>query len=270
MRRASCLLLALAALIAAPADAARSRKGNQLLRITTPSGTARVAAHPFVNVVVRFGLESGTVDAGSFKANLGGVNVTPLFAPITENGTVTGMRAALGPALLRIGGHRANRLRLEVRGRVGKRAVRDVDRLRFRAMDEPDEAPLARVLAASDIILASVPMQFDGTQSRDPEDDVLEYLWEFDDGTTSTDPKPVHVFNSNETNVVVRLTVSDGQLTSSDQTELLAAPTVDPGRTPGLLSLQASAKLEFGPVPLGTSGTRTFTVHNNDTTPTSQ
>jgi len=270
MRRVSFLVLAFAALIASPADAARGKKGNQLLRITTPSGTSRVAAHPFVNVVVRFGLETGTVDAGSFKANLAGVNVTPLFTPITENGAVTGMRAAIGPALLRIGGHRANRLRLEVRGRVGKRAVRDVDRLRFRAMDVPDEAPVARVLAASDIILASVPMQFDGSQSHDPEDDVLDYLWEFDDGTTSTDPKPVHVFNSNETNVVVRLTVSDGQLTSSDQAELLAAPTVDPGRTPGLLMLQASGKMEFGPVPLGTSGTRTFTVHNADTTPTSQ
>ena len=270
MRRASLLLLAFVALTASPADAARGKKGNQLLRITTPSGTARVAAHPFVNVVVRFGLETGTVDPGSFKANLGGVNVTPLFTPITENGTMTGMRAAIGPALLSIGGHRANRLRLEVRGRVGKRSVRDVDRLRFRAMDVPDEAPVARVLAASDIILASVPMQFDGTQSHDPEDDVLDYLWEFDDGTTSTDPKPVHVFGSNEANVRVRLTVSDGQLTSSDEAELLAAPTVDPGRTPGLLTLQASGKLEFGPVPLGTSGTRTFTVHNPDTTPTSQ
>src|SRR5262245_28712638 len=114
MRRVPLLVLAFVALLAPPADAGRGKTGNQLLRITTPSGTGRVAAHPFVNVVVRFGTETGTVDAATFKANLAGVNVTPLFTPINENGTVTGMRAAIGPALLRIGGHRANRLRLEV------------------------------------------------------------------------------------------------------------------------------------------------------------
>ena len=270
MRRASLVLVACAVLATAPANAARNRKGNQLLRITTPSGTGRVAAHPFVNVVVRFGNEEGTPDPATFKASLGGVNVAPLFQPITRNGTVIGMRAAIGPALLRVGGHRTNRLRLEVRGRIGKKNVRDVDRLRFRAIDVPDEGPVARALAASDVILANVPLQFDATQSHDPEDDVLEYLGEFDDGTTSTDARPVHVFPTNEVNVNVRLTVTDGQLSSTDEMELLAAPGVDPGRTPGLLSLQAAASLEFGPVPLGTSQTRSFTVRNTDTTPTSQ
>jgi hypothetical protein len=71
-------------------------------------------------------------------------------------------------------------------------------------------------------------------------------------------------------NVTVRLTVTDGQLTSSDDMELLAAPGVDPGRTPGLLNIQSTAALEFGPVPLGTNQTRNFTVRNNDATPTSQ
>jgi hypothetical protein len=195
MRRASLVLVVCAVLAAGPpAGAARGKRGNQLLRITTPSGSGRVAAHPFVNVVLRFGNEQGTIDPATFRASLGGVNVTPLFQQITENGTVTGMRASLGPALLNVGTHRANRLRLEVRGRVGKKNVRDVDRLRFRAIDVPDEAPVARALAASDVILANVPLQFDGSQSHDPEDDVLQYLWEFDDGTTSTDAHPVHVF----------------------------------------------------------------------------
>src|SRR5213594_1567674 len=270
MHRAVALLVCCAVVLPAPAGA--RTKANQLLRATEPAGRAVVSAHPFVNVVLRFGSGSeGTANPASFRARLGGVNVTPLFAPFTENGAVVGVRAALGPALLAPGSHRANRLRAEVRGRSPKgRPIRDVDVLRFRSVDMPDQAPVARALAGSDVLLPDVPLQLDGTGSSDPEGDALSYHWDFGDGTTSEDPKPVHVFRPSAGDVTVRLTVSDGQLEGHDQVTMLAVPAVPPGRTPGLLEVTAPAALEFGAVPLGQTANLTFTVHNKDTTtPTS-
>src|SRR5262245_21755120 len=119
MRRAPALvLLVCAGLLATPAGAAR-KKPNQLLRIISPSSRGRAVAHPFVNAIVRFGTGTTTADPTTFRARLGGVNVTSLFQPIFEGGAIVGMRAALGPALLNVDTHRANRLRLEVRGTAG-------------------------------------------------------------------------------------------------------------------------------------------------------
>src|SRR5437867_8506434 len=252
MNRAVTLLLCCAVFLPAPASAARA-KANQLLRVVEPAGRTVASAHPFVNVESRFGIgvgTEGTADPASFRARLGGVNVTPLFAPITENGVLVGVRAALGPALLVPGSHRANRLRAQVRGRSPKgRPIRDLDVLRFRSVDMPDQAPVARALAGSDVLLPDVPLQLDGTGSSDPEGDALSYHWDFGDGTTSEDPKPVHVFRPSAGDVTVRLTVSDGQLEGHDQVTMLAVPAVPPGRTPGLLEVTAPAALEFGAVP---------------------
>ena len=272
MHRALIVLFCSTVLSPAPVSAARARrKPNQLLRVIEPAGRAVVSAHPFINVIVRFGTGTeGSADPATFRARLKGVNVTPLFQPIMEDGTVAGMRAALGPARLNLGPRRANRLRLAVRGRSPNgRPIRDVDVVRFRAADMPDQAPVARALVGSDVILPNVPLEFDATQSSDPEGDVLSYHWDFGDGATSDDPKPVHVFGPSAGDVIVRLTVSDGQLEAHDQVTLLAVPAVPPGRTPGVLKIEASAALEFGAVPPGQSANLTFTVRNDDTTPTS-
>ena len=273
MHRAVTLLLCCAVFLPAPVSAARGR-ANQLLRVVEPAGRTVASAHPFVNVEFRFGIgvgTEGTADPASFRARLGGVNVTPLFAPITENGVLVGVRAALGPALLVPGSRRANRLRAQVRSRNPKgQPIRDLDVLRFRAADIPDEAPVARALAEGEVLLPDVPLQLDGTGSTDPEGDALDYHWDFGDGTTSEDAKPVHIFKSSAGDVTVRLTVSDGQLDGHDQVTMLAVPLVPAGRTPGKLKIDAPAPLEFAAVPLGQSGSLSFTVSNTDTdTPTS-
>src|SRR2546428_367794 len=122
--------------------------------------------------------------------------------------------------------------------------------------------PVARALAGSEVLLPDIPLQLDATGSSDPEGDVLSYHWDFGDGAASDDPKPVHVFGPSAGDVTVRLTVSDGQLEGHDQVTMLAVPAVPPGRTPGLLNIDAPAALEFGAVPLGQSAHLTFTVSN--------
>src|SRR5262249_49665094 len=286
MRRAPVVLVCCAVLLAIPALGARGghgggtrgnsgngpgghASGERLLRFGPPSGgRVKVAAPPFVNVIIRLGTTGATADESSFRARLGGVDVTPLFQPMLDQGQLVGMRAALGPALLNVG-HGANRLRLDVRGRVGKRRVHDIDRVRFAAVASADRAPIAHALAPTDVLLAGVPAQFNGAQSSDPDDDELGYLWDFGDGSSASDVNPVHVFTDSATDVTVRLTVSDGELEASDQVTLLAVPPVCSGCTAGVLRVEANSQLEFSTVPLGSTGTRTFTIRNLDTTPMS-
>jgi len=49
-------------------------------------------------------------------------------------------------------------------------------------------------------------------QSSDIDNDKLSYLWDFGDGTISTEQNPIHIYDCSETNVFdITLTVSDGE-----------------------------------------------------------
>src|SRR5262245_45501886 len=75
---------------------------NELVRIVTPVHKQAAPAHPFVNVIVRFGqADDGTpADPSTFGVRLGREDVTDRFMPISENGEIIGMQGVLdGPAL---------------------------------------------------------------------------------------------------------------------------------------------------------------------------
>lgn len=74
--------------------------------------------------------------------------------------------------------------------------------------------PLA--VAGQDVLFGPGPLnvQFTGSNSTDPENGTLTYLWDFGDGTTSTSPDPVHLFTALPgvpTTFTVTLTVRDDQ-----------------------------------------------------------
>jgi hypothetical protein len=272
MRRALPVLLVCAALAPAPVHAAR--KHNDLLRVSSPPARGTVRAHPFVNVIVTFGQagNGAAADPSTFRARLGRADVTDTFVPLEENGQIVGMHGTIGPSVLRLGPRRLNRLRLHVlaqRGR-GRSRPRDIDRVRFRAVEAENQPPVAHLVAPSDVILPLIGLTFDGTHSQDPDLDRLTYRWEFGDGAGSDQPKPTHTFGGATVDATVRLTVDDGQLSSSEAVTLYAVPPLSPGRTPGIFRVEAAETLEFGAVPPGASDARTLTLRNLDATPTSE
>jgi hypothetical protein len=269
MRRALALMLVCAALAPVPVLAKRIR-GNTLIKVVSPTSHGAASAHPFVNVVLAFGSEEGTPDPSTFKARLGGVDITPLFEPVLESGKLVGLRASLSPALLIVGKPKANRLRIDVRGKAGKRRLHDIDRLRFTAGDTPDQPPVANALPSTVVVLPNVPTQFSAAKSTDPEADDLTYRWDFGDGSSSTEKNPVHVFGPDESALGVRLTVSDGQLESAADVATLVVPSICPTCVPGLLNVDGTSALEFGGVPVGGNRTHTFTVRNTSEDPASE
>ncbi|MEO0894986.1 MAG: PKD domain-containing protein [Bacteroidota bacterium] len=73
----------------------------------------------------------------------------------------------------------------------------------------PTAVALADQYTGSD----GLEVSFRGNRSSDPESDPISYLWDFGDGTTSTDVNPIHVFNSPaglQKKFKVTLTVDDG------------------------------------------------------------
>jgi hypothetical protein len=264
------LLLALTGLLGVTRAHGKRRRTNGLLRVVTPVDRGTVPAHPFVNVIVRFGsVGSAAADPTTFHARLDGRDVTGRFTPIVAAGATVGMRARLDRALL-APGRRANHLRLAVAARGGGKPLRDVDRVRFHVTEAPDRPPIPALVASGDVLLPGVPMTFDGSHSVDPDQDELTYTWDFGDGTTAAGPQVTHVYPAAAGAVVVRLAVSDGQRTATAEATLYATPALDPGRTPGLLRLDADQALELGAVAVGAAATRTFVVRNLDTAATSQ
>ncbi len=137
------------------------------------------------------------------------------------------------------------------------------------------------VVAQQDVPYGPGPLQvqFTGSGSSDPENGPLTYLWEFGDGTTSTDADPVHVFTAppgvpTQYNVTLTVTDAAGQSASAQlivsvnntppQVAIISFPdgAFYPIGVDTIFSLEADVSdLEHGPAELAYSW-RT-TLHHN-------
>lgn len=266
MRRAVRLvaICAVMLLLGPSAGTARSRKAAvELMTVVTPAARATVSAHPFVNIVVRL---ASNADPGSFRARLGSRDISSLFEPMTNtNGEQLGVRAKLPRDRIRTGRRRSNRLRLLVQikqPRSKGRGQRQIVRIRFHAEDRPNQPPTAILDPGSRIIIPGFSIDFDASQSFDPEGDELTYAWDFGDGATSSDVSPNHVYPSDQQPMTVRLTVSDGQDAGSTAVTLNACPYPAGDYQPGVPQITAGGPLEFGAVAPGSSANLTFRVTN--------
>lgn len=248
-----------------------------LLQVQTPDTSRPAAAHPFVNVIVRFGSTSSdaAADPATFRAKLGVHGITDLFTDDVENGQVVGKRAQLPPELVQTKGGK-NLLKLRIRSEPQsangvRRTFRDSDRVKFRATVTANTPPVATAAASASIIAVDTPITFDASGSHDDDLDALTYAWDFGDGTAANGKIVTHSFAATDTDRIVTVSVSDGQAVATHSVTLRPpAPACDPNILPGTLAVQGNEALELGAVALGGSTTKTFTVRNSDPGPTSQ
>lgn len=269
MRPGTLALCAALLLLFAPADAKRRSRAPQLLQILTPAGRASAPAHPDVNIVVPF---TSNADPQTFRARLAGRDITERFTPVVEQGKQVGMRASIPHDRLRLGRRRSNRLDVLIREQKGSgkgRRARQIVHLRFRAVEAANQPPVANIEPESEVIFPNVAIGFDARHSFDPELDELTYQWDFGEGAPSTDIAPTYTYTSADEPRTVTLTVSDGQATSTAKVTLRSCTQPD-GVPPGVIQVTSDAPLEFGGVPPGASGTRTFEVTNIAADPTSR
>ncbi len=275
MSRAAALLIALAVAVAAPVEARPKRLvRDTLLKVSTPSPVGAAVAHPFVNFKIYFGNTNTGVaaDPKTFRAHLGHRDVTAMFLDFVDKGG-SGKRARIEPPHVHVGPRAINQLRLTVLsvrigGKRGRR-LRDVDRVRFRAVEGENHVPTAD-LDPVDVVLPGIPTAFDASGSQDADGDWLTFDWDFGNNDHDSAARAVRTFSDVAEDLTVRVTVSDGQSSASRSDTVLVQPRLDPGRTPGVLRVDGAQALELGAVPLGGSSTATFTVRNLDTKPTSQ
>src|SRR5262249_10937201 len=116
-------------------------KRNDLMHVLWPAPRGNVPAHPFVNIIVSLG---SAANPKTFRARMGGADITDRFRTVVRDGKSV-LQARVDPPLVHTGRRRSNRLRVEVRSvkqsGKGPRILRDVDRVRFRAYEAPNQAP---------------------------------------------------------------------------------------------------------------------------------
>ena len=270
MRRV--LAFVVLSLLASPAVTRASKTTkllkNSLMTVVEPHGGEPAHAHPFVNIIVTFGaLSDGTpADPSTFKVRLGHDDLTKTFTPMVDaQGRLIGMRGKLEQHLVKLGHRPKNHVRLTVQSvrRVGAgkgpRILRDIDRLRFGAIDAPDQPCTAQADSDTSVIVPGIPVHFTGSKATsDPDRDELTYLWDFGDGSSSTDPDPTHLYAEAQGAVRATLTASDGQLSCTGDVVLEAVPPLPPGKTAGALFVDSTTTLEMGDEPRAApSATRT-------------
>jgi hypothetical protein len=88
--------------------------------------------------------------------------------------------------------------------------------------------PKAKILAPSEGYVGQ-EILFDGSQSFDPNDDPLDFYWDFGDGVTSTSKTTSHIYQ-NLGEYLVTLTVDDGMASSTATTtiKILSPPSPPP------------------------------------------
>ncbi len=132
----------------------------------------------------------------------------------------------------------------------------DIDFLTITVQESNQQPPIANALARvgnsppSDGPIAAplgTPVEFFG-QGLDPDGGEVSFLWDFGDGTQSTDQNPTHVFTEIGS-YLVKLTVTDDEFSSAqDEIQVNVFP---PGNLPPLVEAEVSVDgIQFQPGPV--------------------
>ena len=108
------------------------------------------------------------------------------------------------------GVHRASLTVFDGRGGSGTDVVSVV-------VQPPNRAPIVVVSATPQSGVAPLTVAFSSAGTRDPDGTIVSYAWDFDDGGTSSEPNPTHVYTS-AGDYVARLTVTDNRGATASRT----------------------------------------------------
>ncbi len=109
---------------------------------------------------------------------------------------------------------------------------------RISYVGDANRTPVARATASS--VAGDVPLvvSFTGSTSSDPDGDPLTYLWDFGDGSTSTEADPSHTYTG-AASLTATLTVDDGQGGVDSDTV-----RIDPGNNAPIVSIDSPGEAE--------------------------
>lgn len=91
----------------------------------------------------------------------------------------------------------------------------------------PPADPVAEFVASVDSGVAPLTVTFDASSSYDPDGDILEYLWDFGDGTVDFGPQVTHAF-AVEGNYAVALRVVDDCERTASASAVIAVAAPEP------------------------------------------
>ncbi|MBV1911138.1 MAG: PKD domain-containing protein [Kangiellaceae bacterium] len=112
-------------------------------------------------------------------------------------------------------------------------------------------APVASFTASPNPASVGVDVNFDSTNSSDPDGDPLTYSWDFGDGNTSVSANPIHQYSSVGNFSVSLIVTDDSNASSSAETQTIqiqanAAPTADFSATPNPTTVGATVQFDSG------------------------
>uniref|UniRef100_UPI0011EBC447 PKD domain-containing protein n=1 Tax=Pareuzebyella sediminis TaxID=2607998 RepID=UPI0011EBC447 len=102
----------------------------------------------------------------------------------------------------------------------------DTDELTITIEEISNEAPIAKASANSTSGTAPLTIDFKGSNSTD-DTAVSTYYWNFQDGSTSTDPDPSHTFDSSGTYEVTLSVEDEGELSDIDTITIIVDAPVN-------------------------------------------
>ena len=157
-------------------------------------------------------------------------------ASVDRDGQLIGYRWDMGDGTSKVGKQISHHyespglytVKLAVTDDSGTSSNTDADSLSLFVNQEPTaDAGPSQLVSSSEV-------RFDGTKSEDPDGTIVEYVWNFGDGSSGSGPAPVHTYGNPGT-YTVKLTVTDDSNTSNrsntDETTIVinSAPIADAG-----------------------------------------